>query len=340
MKRRDFVFATGALGLSFFSFETQGQNTPRFADMHAHLGRRQGISREQLTRHRIAVVAEKVIPDTSLIRMLGNRYGVDRDARPGEMRRSFEVQFQLRRGALEDQALPRIDSLAAFDKALQEGVPAVVLSSEGADFLEGDLGYLERVRAAGLVHLQLVHYRISDVGDISTEEPKHGGLTAFGKDVVRACNRLGILVDVAHCTTAGIEQAIELSAKPIVYSHGHVRAKPPAAALGGVAARAIHLPLAKRMADKGGVVGIWPLGSMYATREAYADALLRTADAVGPTHVGIGSDLNGLPSTVLPTHEEFAELAEILARRGLSGAQLEGIMGANYVRVLREAMKT
>ncbi len=338
MKRRQFITAAGALGL--FPGLSFGQGkTAKYADMHAHLMRRQGISRAQLARHGIVLVAEKVIPDGPLIRRLGNRLGVERDARPGEMRRSFEVQFERLRAAIEQQALPCIDSLAALDKALQEGIPAVVLASEGADFLEGDLGYLERMRAVGLVHLQLVHYRISDVGDISTEEPRHGGLTAFGKDVVRACNRLGILADVAHCTSAGVEQAIELSMKPIVYSHGHVLANAPAAAQGGVAARAIHLPLAKRMAEKGGVVGIWPLGSQYATREVYADALLRTADAVGPMHVGIGSDLNGLPSTVLPTHEEFAEVAELLAKRGLSGAQVEGIMGGNYIRVLREAMK-
>lgn len=340
MNRRDFVLAAGALGLAPVAFQARAQNTLRFADMHAHLMRRQGVQRDQLARFGIALVAEKVIPDSHMIRLLGNRPGVDRDARPGEMRRAFETQFERLRVVTEKQ-LPRIDSLAALDKALQDGIPAVVLASEGADFLEGDLGYLERVRALGLVHLQLVHYRISDVGDISTEEPKHGGLTAFGKDVVRACNRLGILIDVAHCTTAGIEQTIELSTRPLVYSHGHVREKPPAASQGGIAARAIHLPLARRMAEKGGVVGIWPLGAQYSTRQAYADALVRTAEAVGgPMHVGIGSDLNGLPSTVLPTHEEFAEVAELLAKRGLSEAQVQGIMGGNYIRVLREALKT
>jgi len=56
-------------------------------------------------------------------------------------------------------------------------------------------------------------------------------------------------------------------------------------------------------------------------------------------HVGIGSDLNGLPSTVLPTHEELAEVADLLAKHGLSEAQVEGIMGGNYIRVLREALK-
>src|SRR5262249_39253597 len=166
-------------------------------------------------------------------------------------------------------------------------------------------------RAAGLVHLQLVHYRVSDVGDISTEEPKHGGLTPFGKELVGACNRLGILVDVAHCTTAGIEQALELSSKPIVYSHGYASQAAPSYTMNGAAARAIHAPLARRLAEKGGVVGIWPLGTMYPTREAYADALVRFAALLGVRHVGIGSDINGLPKTVIPTHEEFVEVAEL-----------------------------
>ena len=77
------------------------------------------------------------------------------------------------------------------------------------------------------MHLQLVHYRVSELGDISTERPQHGGLTPFGKDVLRACNRLGMLVDVAHCTSEGIEQALSLSSKPMVYSHGHVTSASP-----------------------------------------------------------------------------------------------------------------
>ena len=103
-------------------------------------------------------------------------------------------------------------------------------------------------------------------------------------------------------------------------------------------ARAIHLPLAKVLAAKGGVVGIWPLGQMYASRDAYADAIVRFADQLGPRHVGIGSDMNGLPSIVLPSYEDVPELVAMLEKRGLKGNDLDAVMGANYFRVLRQAM--
>jgi membrane dipeptidase len=337
MRRREFIGALAAAGLSPRIALGQGP-TARFADMHSHLLRRQGVQREALARQRMLVVAEKVIPDSPLIRLLGNRLGVEREAKPGEMRRSFETQFQRLRGQIERERVPTISSVASLDKVVKDGTPAIALSSEGADFLEGDLGYLEKTRAEGLVVLQLVHYRISDVGDISTEEPRHNGLTAFGKDVVRAANRLGMLVDVAHCTGAGIEQALEISAKPVIYSHGHVTEAAPAARMGGIRARAIHAPLARRLAEKGGVVGIWPLGAMYRSREVYAEALLRTAEVVGLRHVGIGSDINGLPATVLPSHDDFAEVAELLAGRGLKEPEVAGIMGENFIRALGQAM--
>src|SRR5205085_11754960 len=140
-------------------------------------------------------------------------------------------------------------------------------------------------RRDGLVHLQLVHYRVSEIGDISTERPVHKGLTAFGKEVVGACNRLGILVDVAHATSDGIAQTLELSSRPIIYSHGHVTSTSPYFTYGGVRARALHAPLARRIAEKGGVVGIWPLGSQYRSLDGYVRALLDTAESLGTAHV-------------------------------------------------------
>lgn len=338
MKRRQLLFAVAAAGLLPREAFGQAPAPPaaRFADMHSHLMLRQGISGETLRRHGMRVIAEKLIPDGPLIRALGNKLAVFRDAAPGEMRRNFEFQLDRLRSQLAERDVPLMSSVAALDRALQERVPGVALSSEGADFLEGDLAYLETMRAAGLACLQLVHYRVSEVGDIATEEPRHGGLTAFGKDVVRACNRLGILVDVAHCTTAGIEQALEISSKPIVYSHGFVSMEEPRP--GQRNARAIHAPLARKLANKGGAVGIWPLGTMFGNREAYAEALLRAAGMLGVNHVGIGSDINGLPNTVLPTHEEFAEVAELLAKKGLKDGEVEAVMGGNYLRVLRQAL--
>jgi membrane dipeptidase len=306
--------------------------------MHAHLMLRKGLLREGLAKDGMLLVTEKLIPDGPLIRLMGDRLGISRDAQPGEMRRSYEVQMGRLREQMKEQGLAAVDSTAALDKAIAAGQPAVVIASEGADFLEGDLGQLEKARAEGLAVLQLVHYRVSDVGDIGTAAPKHNGLTAFGKDVVRACNRLGILVDVAHCTSAGIEQALEISTRPLIYSHGNASQKEPSHLLSGIEARAIHEPLARRIAEKGGVIGLWPLWHVYSHIDFYADEMARMIKVFGARHVGVGTDMNGLPRSVLPRYESYRELARLLAERGVDAAGIEAVLGGNYLRVLREAM--
>jgi membrane dipeptidase len=240
---------------------------------------------------------------------------------------------------MKAQDLPAVTSAEGLDRILKERTPAIAISSEGADFLEGNLAYLETARARGLVHLQLLHYRLAEVGDISTEAPKHGGLTDFGKDIVRECNRLGILVDCAHGTSAGIEQMVDLSARPVIYSHGHVSPGMPVTWQGGAAARAIHAPLAKKLADKGGVIGLWPLWNADPNLNLYADELMRLVQAYGETHVGIGTDMDGLGRSVLPSYAEFAELPGYLSKRGLNESGIEAVLGGNYIRVLREAMR-
>ena len=308
--------------------------------MHTHASLKQGLNlRQAMEKNGVLIVAEKVIPDSPLTRLIGNRLASFREATPGELRRNFESGFARRRERAGREGLIEISSPAALERVLRERTPGMVLASEGADFLEGDLGYLERVRAQGLAHLQLVHYyRQSLVGDISTEEPVHGGLTAFGNDVVRACNRLGILVDVAHCTSSGIAQVLDISTRPVIYSHGHVSAGAPRASQGGIAARAMHAPLAKRLADQGGVIGVWPLWYSYANLDLYCDELVRLAHAYGAEHVGIGSDMQGLVRSIMPSYDEFGELPAYLAKRGMNDPEIEAVLGGNYIRALRHAL--
>ena len=58
----------------------------------------------------------------------------------------------------------------------------------------------------GVRVLQLMHYRINEIGDIQTEDPRHKGLTAFGRDVVKEMNKLGMVIDVAHCIVGYLER--------------------------------------------------------------------------------------------------------------------------------------
>jgi membrane dipeptidase len=339
MKRRDFIRAAAAAGLFPLGAFSQTQ-APRFADMHAHLGfGRQLGYRVQMERGGLLLVAESVTSEGGLLRPQGGRLQMTRDVNPGELRAIFERSFSRRRQVLAQEGLVEVSTLQALERVLAERTPGLVLAAEGADFLDGDLAYLEKMRAQGLVHLQLVHYYPrSLLGDISTEPPTQGGLTAFGRDVVHACNRLGILVDIAHCTNEGMAQALDIAAKPVIYSHGHISNGMPSPSQGGSMARAIYAPVAKRIADKGGVVGIWPDWYTYANIDLMADAIARAAEQLGAAHVGIGSDMHGLTRTIMPSYVEFASLEEEMAKRGLKAAEVGSIMGGNYIRVLREAM--
>jgi len=343
MKRREFLQASAALAAGWLGAPSAARaqkGGARFCDMHAHMGCRQGSSfREVMAKGAMLLVAEKVTPDAPILRLVGNRLASIREAAPGELRRNFEVGLQRRRQRIREEGLIEVTAIETLDRVLKDRSPAIVLSAEGADFLEGELAYLERARAEGLVHLQLVHYYTqSAIGDLSTQEPRHGGLSAHGKDLVRACNRLGMLVDVAHCSSAAMEQVLEISTRPVIYSHGHVSAGLPHPSQAGSVARAIHAPIARQLATKGGVVGLWPNGLVFGNLDLYADELVRMVESLGVAHVGIGSDLNGIVRTIMPGYEQFALLEDALASRKLRDEDVLAVLGGNYVRVLRAAL--
>lgn len=347
MLRRRFLASTLACGAAaaLRPLVAAAQERPlSYVDMHTHIGILGGRAnvREAMSRNGMLVIARKIVGDGPVIRRFPGR-GIQQVREPtaGELASRFDASFENVHKEHLAQGVIEIVDAQVLQRVIAGPQPAVVLAAEGGDFLDGDMQRLENARRGGLLHLQLVHYRVSELGDVSTERPRHGGLTTFGKEVVAACNRLGILIDVAHATSDGIAQALEISTRPMIYSHGHVTSTAPYWTHGGVRARAIHAPLAKRIAQKGGVIGIWPLGSQYTSLDAYVRALLDTAEAIGAAHVGIGSDMFGLDgNTVIPGYEQFPMIEEMLVRRGLKSEDVRNIMGANYLRVLENALTT
>jgi membrane dipeptidase len=346
MTRRAFIASAGALaGLAALRpFAAAAQSRPLvYADMHSHLGIIGPIRaniRDAMVANGMLVISRKIIADGSVIRRTPGR-GIQQVREPaaGELAANFDNTLARIKAEHKRENLAEITDAASFERVMKASEPAVVVASEGADFIDGDMKRLEAARRDGLVHLQLVHYRVSEIGDISTDRPVHNGLSAFGKDVVAACNRLGILVDVAHCTPEGIAHALEISTKPLVYSHGHMISTTPHWTQSGVRARAIASGQARRMAEKGGVIGIWPLGAQFGSLDSYASALLDTARTVGFDHVGVGSDLMGLGgSTVMPGYEQFPQLEEVLSKRGVKAAEIRNILGGNFLRALRAAL--
>jgi membrane dipeptidase len=346
MKRRQFLASAAVFGaLAIVGARgARAQARPLvYADMHSHIGILGGAAniREAMTANGMLVVSRKIVADGPVIRRFpGKGIKQIREPAPGELASRFERALERMKAEHKTERLIEIVDAASLDQVIGGSEPAVVLAAEGGDFIDGDLKRLEAARGTGLVHLQLVHYRVSDIGDISTDRPVHNGLTAFGRQVVAACNRLGILVDVAHCTPDGIAHALDVSTRPMVYSHGHMISTTPHWTQSGIRARAISAALARRVAEKGGVIGIWPLGAQYGSLDSYVSALLDTAQTVGIAHVGVGTDLFGLGgSTVIPGYEQFPQLEEHLLKRGLKADEVRNVLGGNYLRALREALR-
>src|SRR5262252_4734362 len=157
------------------------------------------------------------------------------------------------RSACASRAAPSCSSEGAADleRARAAGRPAAVLAVEGGDFLEGRLDRVQQAYERGIRSIQLVHYRVNELGDIQTQPPRHGGVTPFGRDVVREMNRLGMLVDVAHATFDVARAAVDSASKPLVLSHTVVDVP-------GLA-RAVSREHARMVAQTGGVVGVFPV---------------------------------------------------------------------------------
>jgi membrane dipeptidase len=223
---------------------------------------------------------------------------------------------------------------AAGLRAARAGTPSVIISAEGADFLEGKADRVdEAYRKWGLRHLQLTHYRVNELGDIQTEPPVHGGLTDFGVEVVRRCNRIGIVVDVAHGTYELVQRAASVTTKPLILSHTSL------SDAGRAYTRRITSAHARAIASTGGVIGVWPPASEFASLSAMATGMARLVDVVGIDHVGLGTDMRGLVGpSVLPDYDQLPGLAEALIGVGFNVADTTKLLGGNYVRVFQASM--
>jgi membrane dipeptidase len=309
-------------------------------DMHSHAGGIAGVLRmragvgfapiaDPMRAGRLAVSCLAVVSDgpTHHIASDGLLHPF-RDPEPGELAAYGDLAFGRLHDVVRAQGLAVIADAAGM-RAAGAGTPSVVIAAEGADFLEGRLAAVEAAHARWtLRHLQLTHYRVNELGDIQTEPPVHDGLTDFGADVVRACNRLGIVVDVAHGTLALVRRAAEVSIKPLVLSHTAVIAAPRPRS------RLISVEHAKTVAQTGGVIGILPPISMYPSLAAMAAGIARAVDAVGIDHVGIGTDMRGLTGpSVLPDYDAWPGLAEALLAAGFNAAECGKLLGGNYARV-------
>lgn len=239
-----------------------------------------------------------------------------------------------------DQGLKLVRTPADVDLAVK-GQPHIVLAVEGASFIDKP----EHVKTAyglGVRHLQLVHYVRNPIGDFQTEKPEHNGLTTLGRQVVEECNRLGILIDLAHCTPAAIRAALAISKVPMVWSHNSIApaGSTPSFSMVGWRARRLTLSDAKAIADKGGVVGLWAVKfDVGETTEAYAQRMLALAAQLGDDHVAFGTDINGLGTyAMMSSYADVRRVVEHWQREKIAEPRIRKLAIENYARVLKSAL--
>jgi membrane dipeptidase len=258
--------------------------------------------------------------------------------RQGETLAWFQRELERVKLHTTEQNLKLVRTSDDVDRALK-GEPHVVLSVEGASFLDEGVGQLKPAYDMGIRHIQLVHYIRNSIGDFQTEAPSHAGLSGFGKEIVRECNRLGILIDLAHCSGEAVTQALAISKAPMVWSHSSVtRTRKPDWSLVAWQARQLSLESAKAIAAKGGVIGLWALRTdVGGTVESYAERLSEMADWLGEDNVAFGTDMNALIGPAIAGFADLRRVVEHWQRQGMNERRMRKLAIGNYARVLKAA---
>jgi len=255
-----------------------------------------------------------------------------RDPEPGELHAHTERRLAFMDALVAQHGMTRVLTPDDLEAARVAGRPALIGNIEGCQFMDGRLERVGEVYDRGIRHLQLVHYMPSDLGDQQTEDPRWGGLSPLGADVIRECNRLGIVVDVAHATFELVQQAAAVTTVPFVLSHTSLARGPLSAHT-----RLISGEHARLMAQVGGVIGVWPSGSSFVDARDWVAGIARMVDVAGVDHVGIGTDMEGGVNEVWDDYADLPAVADLLLRQGFSPEDAGKLLGGNYVRVFRAA---
>ncbi|MCH8270804.1 MAG: dipeptidase, partial [Planctomycetes bacterium] len=263
-----------------------------------------------------------------------------------------------------------------IERIFKQGRIASMMGMEGGHSIENSLAVLRATYALGARYMTLTHSKGTFWADSATDELRHDGLTAFGEEVVREMNRLGMLVDLSHVAPATMHDAMDVSLAPVIFSHSSARA---------LCDHPRNVPddVLARLPDQGGVVMITfvprylsqPLNdhtqrrrqaqqrfqdelpddapavaaamarwdqdhpSPRATLGDVADHIEHVARVAGIDHVGIGSDFDGIGSLPVGLEDvsKYPSLFAELLRRGFSDDDVRKVLGENLLAVMREA---
>jgi membrane dipeptidase len=296
---------------------------------------------------------------------------------PDATRAVFE-QIDLTRRMVEryPSAFELADGADDIVRIHRGGRIASMFGIEGGEAINNNLALLREFRAAGVLYMTLTHSLNNDWVDSATDAPTHGGLAPFGEDVIREMNRIGMLVDLSHVSAEAMQDVLNVTEAPVIFSHSSAF---------GVNPHPRNVPddVLTRLRDNGGVVMVnfvpsfltqdfWNWSARRSAEEArlkslnpadpaavtagveqwtranppplvdisdVADHIEHVARVTGRDNVGIGSDFDGvnfLPQG-LDGVEDYPALFVELMRRGWSDRDLAKLAGGNLLRALRQA---
>src|SRR5256884_4875877 len=244
-----------------------------------------------------------------------------------------------------------------IEKALKEDKIALLITMEGAEPLGTDLNLLRIFHELGVRSMGLTHARSNAAGHggiFAATGSSPEGLTSFGRDVVRECERLDVIIDLAHINPAGFDEVLSITTKPPIVSHTNVRRYYDIE-------RNISDEQIKMIGERGGVIGMNSIlvspSEEESTMNRYVDHVEHIANLIGIDGVGIGFDFfefiycqwpesrqkelvakftapHFIPD--LRNHSHARNLTRSLIERGFSDEQIEKILRANCLRIFKE----
>ena len=286
-------------------------------------------------------------------------YVEDKHLGPGALGVALD-QVALLKAELE--ATPRLAfcrTFAEIEQARGAGRIALLLTMEGAEPLGDDLHLLRIFHELGLRAISLTHARPNAAaagGIFAPSGSPAQGLTSFGRELVQECERLGMVLDLAHINPAGFEEIVALTKRPLIVSHSNARRFYDIE-------RNISDEQIRMIGARGGVVGINAIlvspKKEDATLDRYVDHIEHVANLIGIEGVGIGFDFceflwRQIPAAELKAmekkltrphflpdlgnHGQARNLTRKLIERGFREEQIEKILRGNWLRVLRELL--
>lgn len=239
--------------------------------------------------------------------------------------------------AAPDLAMPAVTA-QDIRQAKALGKVALVLSLEGVEGLMGNLAALRVCYRLGLRVVGVTWNLRNAAADGVAELRTGGGLTEFGVSLVKECNRLGMLIDMAHLAPAGVRDVLELSDAPVVVSHANCAALWPHR-------RNLTDAQLEAIAKKGGVLGVTLVPSFLGRDElrcplgALLDHIDHAVAVMGEDGVGLGSDFEGVGRGRVDGMEDVAKLPNLtrgMVQRGYSAERIGKILGGNLLRVFQQ----